>query len=95
MVLLFVEDRTEKKKYANDSKGRRRHIEDESTKVASIIDVVTQLSSLVHDEIKKRGFSEKEKQLMEEELDGLRKLVSDLQAALKAEKDRYRLLVER
>lgn len=50
--------------------------------------MVTQLSSLVHDEIRKRGFSEKEKQALEEEIAALKRLVTQLQAALEAEKKR-------
>ena len=52
------------------------------------MDVVTQLSSLVHDEIRKRGFSDKERQALEEEIAALKKLVMELQAALEAERKR-------
>jgi hypothetical protein len=50
---------------------------------------VQQLSSLVNDEIKKRGFSEKEKLALEEEITALRRLLAEAQAALRAEKERY------
>ena len=55
--------------------------------------MVTQLSSLVHDEIRKRGFSEKEKQALEEEIAALKRLVTQLQAALEAEKKRCVVLM--